>query len=99
MTSNDNTEPIVKRTFTAYLETIYGSIARSQIDRSGDVLGIPDDEEMGEEIVLNVIVEEYDEDGNYLGDKTYDAYNKDLDEVLAQVEADHDPSEWDNYDW
>lgn len=88
-----------KRYFTVYLETVLGSMARTKIDRSGDALELPASEEMGEEIVLNVIVEEYDELGLHLNMRKYDAYNKDLDEVLAQVEADHDPSEWDNFDW
>ena len=93
-------EPEVeKRYFTVYLETILGSKARTKIDRSGEAIELPDNEEMGEEIVLNVIVEEYDEQGLHQNMRRYEAYNKDLDEVLAQVEADHDPSEWDNFDW
>ena len=93
-------EPEVeKRYFTVYLKTILGSKARTKIDRSGEAIELPDNEEMGEEIVLNVIVEEYDEQGLHQNMRRYEAYNKDLDEVLAQVEADHDPSEWDNFDW
>lgn len=93
-------EPEVeKRYFAVYLETILGSKARTKIDRSGEAVELPDNEEMGEEIVLNVIVEEYDEQGLHQNMRRYEAYNKDLDEVLAQVEADHNPSEWDNFDW
>lgn len=87
------------KNFFTYLETIRGSIARSEIARDGDLLALPDYEDMDEEIVLNVVVEEYDEDGHLTNTRKYDAYNKELDEVLDEVESDHPAGEWENINW
>ena len=84
--------------FRVYVKSIAGQVALTPVDRGGDALGVADDYEY-EDIILGYQVSEYDEQGLSIGVKYYDAYKKDTDKVLAEIEKDHPAGEWQNNDF
>ena len=85
--------------FRVYVKSIAGQVARTPVDRDGDAVCLADEEEF-DEIILGYEVDEWDEDSQVITDsKYYDAYEKDTDKVLAEIEADHPAGEWQNDEW
>ena len=81
------------------------TITYMAVDRGGDgEASVKDNRET--EILVGFSVVEYNEDGQESNTRFYPVKTNmehfdenDADEVLAQIEADHDPSEWQNHDW
>ena len=94
-----------KKYFTVVRRTIKGEMGEQEVYSDGEVIEDRPLENIvgGVILVVGYTAYEYDEQGIEFGHRYYPVHydengNSNVDEVMAQIYNDHNPSEWQNHD-
>lgn len=93
------------RYFEVRKEVLTGKTEQYNVLIDGSPAGTSDSEGEAREITTGFIVYEYGEDGSTENVRFYpvqtntENYTNNEEEVLAQIIADHQPTEWQNNEW
>ena len=93
------------RYFEVRAEVLSGTTRQYNVCIDGSHAGTSESEGEMREITTGFSVWEYEEDGETIGVEFYPVitdtseWTDNADEVLKQIETDHQPDEWQNHEW